>query len=39
MILININFKRIILKMIFRSEAMSYFDVILPVENSWSFVE
>lgn len=25
--------------MIFRSEEMSYFDIILPLENAWSFVD
>lgn len=25
--------------MIFRSEEMSYFDVILPMENAWTFVD
>lgn len=25
--------------MIFRSEEMSYFDVVMPVENSWSFID
>lgn len=25
--------------MIFRSEEMSYFDITLPIENSWNFVD